>query len=102
MTGDPGPGPAIEAELNDHIAITFADHGGLVTKWVAIIEAIGTAPDTDAVGPGTDTELWTLTSDGLKAWDTEGMLSHALTKLRTQSAALDTGLLNDDGTGPFR
>ncbi|PWR08588.1 hypothetical protein DKT68_15340 [Micromonospora acroterricola] len=63
-------GPAIERDLADAIANVLAEHEkSMVTKWVALVESM------DADG---DRGLWTLTSDGVKAWDTVGLLQHGL------------------------
>jgi hypothetical protein len=55
-------GAAIDAAVGQH-------EQGFVTKWVGLVESV--APD------GTR-GLWTLTSDEVKAWDTVGLLQHAL------------------------
>lgn len=71
---------ALEADLNDAIADVIQRHeeGGVVLKWVALVETIG--------GDG-GTGLWTLRSDGLKAWDTVGMLGYALELQRAKTTA---------------
>lgn len=76
----------LEEDLNNSIAEVIQRHeeGGLVTRWVALIETIGTDGKAG---------LWTTTSDGLKAWDTEGMLGHALTLQRAATFGLSTGLI---------
>jgi hypothetical protein len=55
-------GNAIDAAVGQH-------EGGLVTKWIALVESVN--------GEGVR-GLWTMTSDGLMAWDTAGLLQHAL------------------------
>lgn len=63
-------GRAIELELGDAIGTTVAKHeGGMVTKWVAIVETLG---------PEGDRGIWTMASDGVMAWDSVGLLQHAL------------------------
>lgn len=79
----------MEVDLGNAIAEVIAAHEerGLVTKWIALIETL------DGEGaPG----LWTATSDGLSAWDTEGMLGHALTLQRCQTAGFMLGMLGGD------
>lgn len=80
----------LEEDLNHAIAEVIQRHeqGALVTRWVALIETI----DSDG-HPG----LWTTTSDGLKAWDTVGMLGHAMDLQRAQTLGHVTGLLDSDG-----
>lgn len=77
----------LEEDLNHAIAEVIQRHetGALVTRWVALIETIG--HDGQA-------GLWTTTSSGLKAWDTVGMLGHALDLQRAQTIGLATGLLD--------
>lgn len=55
-------GGAIDAAVGEH-------EGGLVTKWVALVES---------VNPDGERGLWTMTSDGVMAWDTVGLLQHGL------------------------
>jgi hypothetical protein len=68
MTEDLGPllerviGEAIDVAVNQH-------EGGFVTKWVALVES---------VDPQGERGLWTMTSEGVKAWDTVGLLQHGL------------------------
>ena len=53
---------AIRATVTEH------EHG-VVTKWVALVES---------VDPDGERGLWTLTSDGIKSWETSGMLQFGL------------------------
>lgn len=81
----------MERDLTDAIAqvITKHEDGGLVTKWVALIETI----DKGGVAG-----LWTATSDGVKAWDTVGMLGHAMNLQQAQTIGFTLRMLgNDDG-----
>ena len=59
-------GEAIGSAIND---VVGQHENGFVTRWIALIESV--APDGSR-------GLWTLTSDDLKAWDTVGMLGHAM------------------------
>lgn len=60
----------MEEQLHEAIAqVVSAQETSMVTKWVALIETID--------GDG-QKGLWTLTSDGVMAWDTVGMLQHGL------------------------
>lgn len=60
----------IERDLNDAIAGVLARHErSVVLRWVALVETMD---------EGGSRGLWTLTSEGLKAWDTVGLLGHAL------------------------
>lgn len=79
----------MEEDLNHAIAGVIQRHeeGGLVTRWVCLVETID---NTGRAG------LWTMTSDGLKAWDTVGMLGHAMDLQRAQTIGLTTGLLDPD------
>ena len=90
-----GPGQQIEDILRDTIAEAFNERGGVVIKWIALIEAFGTGGE-DGVA------LWKFTSDGLHAWDTQGMLAHATTLMEAQIFGSVTGLLDDNGNGPWR
>lgn len=64
------PGDAIQDDLGAAIDRAVTDHEhGLVTRWVALVESV--APD------GTR-GLWTMTSRDVMAWDTVGILQHAL------------------------
>jgi hypothetical protein len=68
---------AISADLHQAISDAVGRNGGgMVTKWVAMIEVI--EPDGSTV-------LWTQVSDGVKSWDVEGMLSfgHTLQQAKT-------------------
>lgn len=55
-------GAAINAAVGQH-------ERGFTTKWVALVESIS---------PDGERGLWTLTSDDVMAWDTVGLLQHAL------------------------
>lgn len=60
----------IEAELGDAISQVLSRHEkSMVLKWSALVETM------DQTG---ERGLWTLTSDNCQAWDTVGMLQHAL------------------------
>lgn len=60
----------IEADVGDALATAVQTHEhGLVTRWICLIESIG---------PDGTRGLWKLTSDGVMAWDTVGILQHAL------------------------
>ena len=60
----------VEQELADAIADVLARHDrSLTTKFVALVEVID--------GDG-ERGLWTFTHEGATAWDTKGMLLHAL------------------------
>jgi hypothetical protein len=77
-------GAAIERALNDAIAGVFAQHEqSMVTKWVMLAETM------DGAG---ERGLWPMTSDGVQAWDTVGMLSHAL---HLQQAQVFADMLGD-------
>ena len=61
---------ALEAAIGQAIDAAVAQHeGGFVTKWVALIESVDNSGERG---------LWTFTSDEVKAWDTVGLLQHAL------------------------
>ena len=63
-------GQALETAIGDAIDSAVSTHeGGLVTKWVALVES---------VNPDGDRGLWTMTSTGVMAWDTVGLLQHGL------------------------
>lgn len=72
-------GEQIEQALGSAIAEVMNNlGGGFVVKWISLIEIIN---DDGHRG------LWTTTSDGLTAWDTCGLLTHALHM--QQSATLE-------------
>lgn len=60
----------LQQEIAGAISTVLARHErSMVGRWVALIETI----DVDGrVG------LWSFTSDGLTAWDTVGLLGHAM------------------------
>lgn len=63
-------GVLLEQAIGDAIDQAVGEHeGGLVTKWVALVETV--APDGSR-------GLWTMTSQGVMAWDTVGLLQHGL------------------------
>jgi hypothetical protein len=69
MTGDP-----LAEEMSAALApaidsIVGGGEGAMVTKWVALVETVDVSGDRG---------MWTLTSEPIKAWDTVGMLQHAL------------------------
>lgn len=79
-------GERLEQAIGDAIDSSVGEHeGGLVTKWVALVES---------VGPDGDRGLWTMTSAGVMAWDTVGLLQHALHLQQRQTLLPDEG---DDG-----
>lgn len=79
MAGDEDLGPILEGAVGAAIDAAVGEHErGFVTKWVALVETV--APD------GTR-GLWTMTSDDLKAWDTVGLLQHALHLQQAQTLA---------------
>lgn len=64
------PAEAIPEAMNTAIRDVIAQHeGGMVTKWVALVE---TADATGEVG------LWPLAGEGTKSWEVVGMLQHAM------------------------
>lgn len=69
MADDEAEGEAIEGEVADAIAQVMAKHNAMVVKWVALIEVM----ESDG-----QRSLWTLTSEGVMAWDTVGLLQHGL------------------------
>jgi hypothetical protein len=73
MHREPGSGEVgakIEAELGKAIdAIVAEQEGGMTMKWVCLLETAGADGSRG---------LWTLTNDGMKAWDIVGLLQHAL------------------------
>jgi hypothetical protein len=72
-------GAAIEAALGEAISGVLAQHEtSMVLKWIALVETMD--------GDG-DRGLWTFTGDGVKAWDTVGMLQHALHIQQSQTLA---------------
>jgi hypothetical protein len=79
----------METDLNNAIAEVISKHEerGLVTKWIALIETL------DAEGAR---GMWTATSDGLTAWDTDGMLHHALNLQKAETLGFVLGLFGDD------
>jgi hypothetical protein len=80
MDEDPSLGEALERAVGDAIDTAVGQHErGFVTKWVALVET---------VGPDGDRGLWTMTSDGVKAWDTVGLLQHALHLQQLQTLRL--------------
>jgi hypothetical protein len=63
-------GVVLERAIGDAIDAAVGQHeGGLVTKWIALVESVNSEGTRG---------LWTMTSDGVMAWDTVGMLQHAL------------------------
>ncbi len=70
-------GEAIASEIGGAIADVLARHeGGFVTRWVALVEAVNGAGERG---------LWTTTSDDMTAWDTCGLLTHALHMQQAQT-----------------
>ena len=60
----------MRAAMDSAIRVTVGENErGVVTKWVALIES---------VDPDGERGLWTLTSDGIKTWETCGMLQFGL------------------------
>ncbi len=71
-------GEEIQAEVGKAIADVLSTRGNeFTTRWVALVEAV------DADGKR---GLWTMTSDDLMAWDTCGLLTHALHLQQAQTA----------------
>lgn len=63
-------GNRLEKDIGKAIANVLVEHeGGFVTRWIALIEIIDNEGQRG---------LWTTTSDELTAWDTCGLLTHAL------------------------
>ncbi len=76
-------GPALEQAIGDAIDRAVGEHEkGLVTKWVALVES---------VNPDGERGLWTMTSADVKAWDTVGLLQHALHIQLSQTLRGDEG-----------
>lgn len=74
-------GQIIEQAIGDAIDSAVGQHeGGFVTKWVALVES---------VGPAGNRGLWTMTSDEVTAWDTVGLLQHALHMQQAQTLCAD-------------
>lgn len=72
-------GAQLEKELNEAVGAVFARHEhSMVTKWVALVETI------DADG---ERGVWPMTSEGVKAWDTNGLLLHGLFMQQAQITA---------------
>jgi hypothetical protein len=70
-------GDAMSATLGDAVASAVEQHEhGMVVKWICLVETI------DAQGTR---GLWPLTSEGVMAWDTKGMLLHALDLIQGQT-----------------
>lgn len=71
-------GEAIQRDIGDAITKAVAEHeGGLVTKWVALVET---------VGPDGERGLWPCTGGGVTKWDAVGMLQYAV--FREQAAMM--------------
>jgi hypothetical protein len=72
-------GPRIEHELGEAFAQVFSNHEtSMVIKWTALVE---TMDDKGERG------LWTFASENNKAWDTLGMLQHAIQIQHSQTLA---------------
>jgi hypothetical protein len=72
-------GERIEAALGEAIARVLNQHEtSMVIKWTALIETMD--------GDG-ERGLWTFASDNNRAWDTVGMLQHALHLQQSQALA---------------
>jgi hypothetical protein len=63
---------SIDAAISDSVS------DEVVTRWVCLVESL----DADGTRG-----LWTATSDGVMAWDTVGMLDHALDLQRGRTYA---------------
>lgn len=73
-------GPAIQRDLADAFAGVLARHErSMVGHWVALVETI------DEHGKR---GLWTFTSDDVKAWDTVGLLGHAMHLQQAETLAV--------------
>lgn len=60
----------IRRELSDAVAGVLQRHGEMLTKWIVLAEGIG-AEDNER-------GLWMATAEGATAWDSLGMLMHAI------------------------
>jgi hypothetical protein len=67
-------GVEVERLIGEAIERVLGEHGEYAAKWVAIVETVGTADG--------ERGLWAFTSENLKAWDTLGLLGHALERQR--------------------
>lgn len=62
-------GPILEHAIGHAIDNAVGEHeGGLVTKWVALVESVNADGERG---------LWVMTSDGVTAWDSLGLLQYA-------------------------
>jgi hypothetical protein len=73
------------ADMRDALNAAIAEvvrekEHGLVTKWVALVESI----DEDG-----ERGMWTCASDGIKRWESMGMLRYALTLDEAHAARAD-------------
>lgn len=79
-------GVVLERAIGDAIDQSVSEHeGGLVTKWLALVES---------VGPNGERGIWTMTSEGLTQWDSVGLLQHGLHK--EQAATIADRLAEED------
>jgi hypothetical protein len=84
MADDQELGTLIEERVNAAIEATVGElEHGIVTKWVAIVET---------VNPDGERGLWTMTSNGVKAWDTVGLLQHGMHLQMRQTLNPDSDL----------
>lgn len=84
MTDEPD-GADMRDALHAAIAEVVRDkEHGLVTKWVALVESIDEAGERG---------LWACASDGIKRWESLGMLQYALTLDQANAARAD---MDDD------
>lgn len=71
---------ALDDRIHAAIATAMRDESEMVTRWVAVVEAIG---EDGSVG------CWSATSDGLQAWEAMGMYEFALARERASVARRD-------------
>lgn len=84
----PSLGELIENAVGEAIENAVGQHErGMALKWITLVESI----DTDG-----DRGLWTMTSADIKAWDTVGMLQHALHLQQAQTFAARLNGDDDD------
>ena len=59
----------MEVAITDAISGAMGAEGQFVTKWVALVEV---------ANPEGEREMWSFTSEGMKPWDSLGMMTHAI------------------------
>lgn len=75
-------GAALEAALDQSISDVLATAGHMVNRWIAIVEVV------DESG---DRACWTFTADGMKRWDSLGLLQYGLVAEQTADIAEGPG-----------